>query len=104
METEGPQSVYLSNNHGVSWQRASSFIQLKYHLPPQVNFIDVDKIQIPTTASDADIIPMNVTFVGEFFPPPATSEDDTTTFYCVWGSNTTLPLYQTVWPAERIDT
>ena len=47
---------------------------------------------------------MNVTFVGEFFPPPATSEDDTSTFYCVWGSNTTLPLYQTVWPAERIDT
>ena len=34
MPKEGPQSVYISNNYGVSWQRSSSFISLKYHLPP----------------------------------------------------------------------
>ena len=34
MPTEGTQSVYISNNHGISWQRSSSFIALKYHLPP----------------------------------------------------------------------
>ena len=34
MPKEGPQSVYISNNYGISWQRSSSFISLKYHLPP----------------------------------------------------------------------
>ena len=47
---------------------------------------------------------MDVRFVGEFFPPPSVDAADTTTFYCVWGSNTTLPFFETVWPAVRIDT
>ena len=97
MPTEGPQSVYLSNNHGIGWQRSSSFVSLRYHLPPQVSFVDIDKIQIPVTAEDPDIVQVDVTFVGEFFP-----EDEGTPFYCVWGSNTTLPDYQTIWPAEKI--
>ena len=93
MPTEGAQSVYLSNNHGISWQRSSSFIALKYHIPPQVSFVDIDKLEIPTTPTDYEIIQMDIQLVGEFFPPPSDDESDTTTFYCVWGSNTTLPFY-----------
>ena len=104
MPTEGTFPLYVSNNHGISWQRSSSFIALKYHLPPQVNFVDVDKIQVPTTAADSDITPVDVAFSGEFFPAPSSDPADTTTFHCVWGSNDTLPFFQTVWPAERVST
>ena len=101
MKTEGTFSVYISNNHGISWQRSSSFIALKYHLPPQVNHLDIDKIQIPTTDADSDIIQMDIMFSGDLFPAPLIDHPrrDTTTFYCVWGMNDTLPFFQSVWPA-----
>ena len=47
LPTEGIQHLYVSNNYGISWQRGSSFVSLKYHLPPQVSFADIDKIQVP---------------------------------------------------------
>lgn len=40
---------------------------------------------------------MNITFVGEFFPV-----DDDIPFFCTWGSNDTLPGFQTIWPAQKI--
>ena len=46
---------------------------------------------------------MHVEFSGEFFPAPVPEGVfDSRTFYCVWGSNQTLPFFQSVWPAVRI--
>jgi hypothetical protein len=71
---------------------------LYYHPRIQIQALSLPKIQIPLTDNDFDRIQLDLEATGQFFP----TDPSFGPLWCIFGSNSTSPFYETIYQAQVV--